>query len=81
MDVSTDEVLNVENLVIRWVPDVAYISPNNRSHATRYTEKDELGDGVGGIDHHMQVMEWLLQVGDFEENELKKLLLGLRSSF
>jgi Thioredoxin len=81
MDVSTDEVLNVENLVIRWVPDIAYISPNNRSHATRYTEKDELGDGVGGIDHHIQVMEWLLQVGDFEEKELKKLLLGLRSSF
>jgi len=80
MDVTTNEVLDF-NMTVRWVPDLYYMSPNDRGHPVRFDLADNLGDEAGRLNTPMQIVQWLLHVGDFETKQLRHLLSELKENF
>jgi thiol-disulfide isomerase/thioredoxin len=77
MDVTTDEILDLDIISVRWLPDVYYFSPHDRTHPVRYDVTDEQGEGVGRLGSPVEILHWLIQEGDFEDAQLRQLLLGL----
>jgi thiol-disulfide isomerase/thioredoxin len=77
MDVTTNEIVDLDVISVKWLPDVYYFSPQNRTSPVRYDLTDEQGEGVGRLGSPMEIIQWLIQEGDFEDSQLRKLLLGL----
>jgi thiol-disulfide isomerase/thioredoxin len=77
MDVTTNEIVDLDVITVRWLPDVYYFSPHNRTNPVRYDVTDEQGEGVGGLGKPLEILHWLIQEGDFEDAQLRQMLLGL----
>jgi thiol-disulfide isomerase/thioredoxin len=77
MDVTTNEITDLDVLAVRWLPDVYYFSPHNRTNPVRYDVTDEQGEGVGRLGSPLEILQWLIQEGDFDDAQLRQLLLGL----
>jgi hypothetical protein len=87
MDVTENEIdYPAEwNMSMYWLPDLYYFPPSDaaeedtevdklRERPIRYDREDARGDGVGRLNHPLEVVEWLLDVGGFDEFALLKLL-------
>ena len=79
IDVTTEEIVGL-NITVRWVPDLYYLEPN-KQRLVRFNETDDLGDDAGRINSPMEILSWLLTEGDFEDEQLRKLLRNLEKKF
>lgn len=77
MDVAANEIVDLDVITVRWLPDVYYFSPHNRTNPVRYDITDEQGEGVGRLGSPLEILHWLIQEGDFEDAQLRQMLLGL----
>mmetsp|Transcript_13212 Transcript_13212/g.30764 ORF Transcript_13212/g.30764 Transcript_13212/m.30764 type:complete len:119 (+) Transcript_13212:330-686(+) len=66
MDVTQNEVPGMDPA---HLPAVYYISPH-AGMTVRYNALDKYGNGVGRHDDPLEVMDWMLNVGDFEKEEV-----------
>lgn len=87
LDVTDNEVHHPAewNMTLHWLPDLYYFPPSLpaadgdsdrklQEQPIRYYREDTRGDGVGRLNHPLEVLEWLLDVGDFDEFALLRLL-------
>jgi hypothetical protein len=80
MDVTTNEIIDLDGVIaVRWLPDVYYFSPHNRTNPVRYDVTDEQGEGVGRLGSPLEILQWLIQEGEFDDAQLQQLLLGLHN--
>jgi thiol-disulfide isomerase/thioredoxin len=77
MDVTANEIIDLDVITVRWLPDVYHFSPNNRTSPLRYDLTDEQGEGVGALGRPLEILHWLIQEGGFEDAQLRQMLLGL----
>ena len=79
-DVTANDLVVFQHLdiVVPWLPEVWYFgrdthkhsnnkrNNNRRSSITRYDRVDSFGDGVGGVNSPLELIDWLLDVGEFD---------------
>ena len=88
MDVSTND-LPLTNVTVRWVPDLYYVPPFSCTNSQevsateqkliRYDVKDNLGDDVGSVNDHVEILEWFLFVADLTDERVHELLQHLET--
>jgi thiol-disulfide isomerase/thioredoxin len=77
MDVTANDIIDLDVITVRWLPDVYFFSSHNRTNPLRYDVTDEQGEGVGALGKPLEILHWLIQEGDFEDAQLRQMLLGL----
>ena len=81
VDVTTDDIaMELKNVTVQWLPDLYYLSPDRQS-IIRYDDKDSLGDDVGKISSPMDILSWFIAKGEFENEQVEKLLQDLEERF
>lgn len=74
MDVTTNEIMLTDfHLDVEAVPAVYYFG-GDKTRPIRYDIADEFGDTAGRLSEPLDIVEWLLDVSDFGEAELLRLL-------
>jgi thiol-disulfide isomerase/thioredoxin len=78
MDVTTNEIIFFTkefHLDIEQVPAVYYFGANSKMQPIRFDIADEFGDTAGRLSDPMDIVEWLLDVSDFDDAQLLRLIL------
>jgi hypothetical protein len=76
MDVTTNEIMTSDVFLdVDAVPAVYYFG-SDKMRPIRYDIADEFGDTAGRLSDPLDIVEWLLDVSDFDEAELLRLLQG-----
>ena len=76
MDVTTNEIMTSDLFLdVDAVPAVYYFG-SDKMRPIRYDIADEFGDTAGRLSDPLDIVEWLLDVSDFDETELLRLLQG-----
>jgi hypothetical protein len=74
MDITTNEIMPTDfYLDVEAVPAVYYFG-GDKTRPIRYDIADEFGDTAGRLSEPLDIVEWLLDVSDFGEAELLRLL-------
>ena len=74
MDVTTNEIITLDFVLdVDAVPAVYYFG-SDKMQPVRYDIADEFGDNAGRLSDPLDIVEWLLDVSDFDEAELLSLL-------
>jgi hypothetical protein len=74
---------------VKWVPDVYYLAPSGAKNSGNiqtndwvcYEWNDVLDDGVGRISKALEIVDWVIHVGNFSDEELSSLLSDLDTHF
>jgi thioredoxin-related protein len=88
-DVTANDLPLSWNLTVKWVPDVYYLAPSGAKNSGNiqtndwvcYEWNDVLDDGVGRISKALEIVDWVIHVGNFSDEELSSLLSDLDTHF
>ena len=82
LDVTKNELF-LPGMAVRWLPDVYYVGPQQKDlngsanrRLVQYDRVDGLGEGIGGVNDTIEIIQWLLDVANLDEDALLSALDG-----
>uniref|UniRef100_A0A7S2YPM7 Thioredoxin domain-containing protein n=1 Tax=Entomoneis paludosa TaxID=265537 RepID=A0A7S2YPM7_9STRA len=67
------------SFTVRWVPELAYISPQRTAaDAVQYYGEPQTNKLAGDLNHYASLLEWLLRVLDLQDSEFVDLYQSLQ---